>query len=345
MTSLLVIFLATAVIVSLQSITEASRKAVTRQLRNLGANMLVLPRTLSTANFHTADFGTAEMPETYAHKLIGAGLARKQDITAKLSCKVTLNEHQAILTGILSAGDSATASGDLVLGNEIAGLLHKKQGDQLVVKGKTFEIAKVLPEKGTVEDIGIFAGLQTVQKLLGLGRVLNTIEIIGDPMADTQNTVREIEILLPDAKVITKTKLARTQASTIRTLRKYSLLLLVVVLIVGGINIANYMLINVRERRREIGTLLAIGATPEIVLKVFLQKAIVLGLAGGVIGCIFGSLVAMYAGPKIVQVQVNPNLLSCLLALTVAVVFSVISSVIPARRAAGLDPAEILQED
>lgn len=345
MTSFLVVFLATAVVVSLQSISDASRKALTNQLRNLGANIIVLPRTLSAADFYSADFGTAEMPETYAHKLLGAGLAREEDISAKLSYKLTLGEHQAILTGILPADETVNVARDIILGNEIAGLLRKKQGDQLLVKGKIFDIAKVLPEKGTIDDIGVYADLQTVQKLLGRGRVINTIEIISDPMADTQNTVREIEILLPAAKVTTKTKLARTQANTIQTLKKYSMLLLVVVLIVGGINISNYMLVNVRERRREIGTLLAMGATPEIILKVFLQKAVVLGLAGGLAGCVFGSLVAMSVGPRIAQVAVSPNLRSCLLALTVAVAFSVISSVIPAKRAADLDPAEILQEE
>jgi len=344
-TSFLVIFLATAVVISLQLISDASKNAVIKQLHNLGANILVLPRTLSATDFYTADFGTADMPETYAYKLLGMGLISKQDIIAKLSHKFVLNEYQAILIGILSADKSTKLSKDIVLGNEIARLLHKKQGDQLVVKGKIFNINKVLPEKGTIDDIGIFTDLQTVQNILKKDRVINVIEIIGKPRIDTQNIIREIEMLLPYAKVITKTKLVYTQANTIQMLQKYSLLLLVVVLIVGGINIANYMLINVRERRREIGTLLAIGATPKIILKVFIQKAAMLGFAGGLIGCVFGSLLAMFAGPRIVQVQVYPNLHSCLLALVIAVIFSIISSAIPAIRAARLDPTIILQEE
>ncbi|NQT21819.1 MAG: FtsX-like permease family protein, partial [Candidatus Omnitrophica bacterium] len=106
-----------------------------------------------------------------------------------------------------------------------------------------------------------------------------------------------------------------------------------------------YMFINVRERRREIGTLLAIGATPKIILKVFLQKAILLGLIGGFTGYIFGVFLAICLGPKIVKVPVSPTLGWCLWAVVIAVIFSVVSSVIPAKRAANLDAAEILQEE
>ena len=57
-----------------------------------------------------------------------------------------------------------------------------------------------------------------------------------------------------------------------------SLMFLVIIVFVGGASIANYMYANVFERRREIGTLMALGADSRLVLKVFLLKALLLGL-------------------------------------------------------------------
>lgn len=368
-TSILVIFLATAIIVSLQAISDSSKEAVTKQLRNLGANIFVLPRSLSVTNFYTANYGRAEMPETYFYKLTSSGLIKKEDIKAQLSSKIKINNHQAILTGVINESDpkgSHYRENEIFLGNEIAKLLNKKQGDQLIIKGKKFTIAKILSEKGTIDDIRIFAQLGTVQKLLKHGRIINTIEIISgvaklvsrkaerpdkigatpdkSGITGTESLARQIEVLLPDTKVVTKKRIAQTQANIIKALKKYSLLLLIIVFIVGGINIANYMFINVRERRREIGTLLAIGATPKIILNIFLQKAVLLGLAGGLTGYIFGTFLAVILGPKIIKIPVSPALGWCLWVIIIAVTFSVVSSYFPAKRAANLDPAVILQE-
>lgn len=231
------------------------------------------------------------------------------------------------------------------LGNEIAKLLNKKESDQLIIRDKEFTVIKILPKKGTIDDIRIFAELNTVQQLLKYGRIINTIEIIASRITNHEALVKQLEVLLPDTKILTKKRIAQTQINTINALKKYSLLLLIVVLFIGGVNIANYMFVNVRERRREIGTLLAIGATPGIILKMFLQKAVLLGLIGGLTGYIFGTFLAIFLGPKIVKASVSPVFEWCLWSTVIAVIFSVVSSFIPAKRAANLDPAEILQQE
>ena len=66
-----------------------------------------------------------------------------------------------------------------------------------------------------------------------------------------------------------------------------------IIVFVGGAGIANYMYANVFERRREIGTLMALGANSSLILCIFLFKALVLGLAGGVGGYILGTVLAL----------------------------------------------------
>ncbi len=349
-TCILVIVLSTAIIVSLQLITNASKKAVTKLMRNLGPNIFILPRLLSVNNFYTANYNKAEMPESYLYKLAGSGLLKKEAIKAQLSSRIKLENHHAIISGTTGRNDlekqNLNLKGNvLLLGNEIAGLLEKKKGEQLIIADKKFIISNILPEKGTVDDIKIYLPLHIVQDLLSKGKVINTIEIIHDKTVEEQDLVKQIEILLPGTRVITKKGIAKTQSNTIQALRKYSLLLLTVILIIGGINIANYIFINVRARRKEIGILLAVGATPKIILKIFLQKAILLGLTGGLAGYLFGTVLAVTIGAQIIKVPVTLDLKWSIAAIIFAVIFSMVSSAVPAIRAANLDPVKILKSE
>ena len=75
---------------------------------------------------------------------------------------------------------------------------------------------------------------------------------------------------------------------------------------VGVASIAGTMFANVTERRREIGTLMALGATPSLVSRLFLGKALVIGLAGGVLGYVGGTVLAVGAGPYWAGIAVRP---------------------------------------
>jgi len=119
---------------------------------------------------------------------------------------------------------------------------------------------------------------------------------------------------------------------------------LIIIVLVGGISIGNYMWSNVEERKREIGALLAIGASPQNIYYIFIGKALILGVVGGVAGYLLGTLAGMILGPQIADVKVIPVPLLFVWALLIAVGVSVLASYFPARRAAKIDPALILQE-
>jgi putative ABC transport system permease protein len=107
---------------------------------------------------------------------------------------------------------------------------------------------------------------------------------------------------------------------------------------------ANYMYANVYERRKEIGTLMALGAGSGIVLKLFLLKALLLGLAGGIGGYLLGTAMAVFLGPRIAGVLVFPLPWLLFLAVGVAVAIALCASYFPARRAALMDPSTALRE-
>ena len=117
-----------------------------------------------------------------------------------------------------------------------------------------------------------------------------------------------------------------------------------VALLVGGIGIANVMVIAVIERRSEIGLRRALGATRAHIRRQFLTEAVLLAGAGGVVGVALGAgVTAVYAHVKQWQVVVPPVAIAG--GLIAAVVIGGIAGLYPASRAARLPPTEALRSN
>ena len=180
--------------------------------------------------------------------------------------------------------------------------------------------------------------------MFGTGRVVNAIEVVGCCKEISEGLISGLNKLLPDARVVTITQIASTQLKTNTMMAQFSLVFLVIIVLVGGVSIANYMFANVQERRKEIGTLIAIGMSPRQVLSIFYGKALVLGVAGGILGYALGTGLAVWLGPRIAGIPVLPIPALLGWALLISVVLTLIATAVPARKAAGLDPATILME-
>jgi putative ABC transport system permease protein len=129
-----------------------------------------------------------------------------------------------------------------------------------------------------------------------------------------------------------------------RTANALTLVLLAValmVLLVSGVGIMNIMLANVRTRIREIGIRKAIGATRREILLQFLTEAVLISLAGGIIGTIIG-LAIPFSVRFLTEYRIPISGLSAIIALAVAILVGVIFGTVPATRAAQLDQVEAL---
>ena len=174
--------------------------------------------------------------------------------------------------------------------------------------------------------------------------MVNAIEIVGCCQEISNGLVQKINTLLPEAKVVTITQIADAQIKMNTMMKRLSLIFLVIILFVGGAGIANYMYANVFERRREIGTLMALGANSYLILQIFLLKALLLGVVGGVGGYALGTVLAMTLGPQLAGVPVLPMPLLALWAMLISVGLTLVASFFPAPRAARLDPCATFQE-
>lgn len=114
-------------------------------------------------------------------------------------------------------------------------------------------------------------------------------------------------------------------------------------LVIGGIGIANVMVMSVTERTREIGVRLAIGARRREVLRQFLFEAAMLAGAGGVAGVVVATLVGLVATAIAPAFPAVPPLWAVSAGLVTSIVVGVLAGYLPARRAASLDPVEALR--
>jgi putative ABC transport system permease protein len=115
-----------------------------------------------------------------------------------------------------------------------------------------------------------------------------------------------------------------------------------VTLAVGGVGIMNIMLANVRSRIREIGIRKALGATYREIKLQFLAEAVIISLAGGLVGCFVGLAVPLSI--RLFSDYPLPiSMWSVVIALAAATVVGVVFGTVPATRAAQMDPVESLK--
>jgi putative ABC transport system permease protein len=105
----------------------------------------------------------------------------------------------------------------------------------------------------------------------------------------------------------------------------------------------NIMLVTVTERTREIGLRMAIGAARKDVLEQFLAEAMIISVAGGSIGILIGVGLPLAVNFFVPEVQIPVSLWSIVVAFSVSLLVGLIFGIVPANRAARLNPTEALR--
>jgi putative ABC transport system permease protein len=226
-------------------------------------------------------------------------------------------------------------------------------GKPIRIADGRFRIVGILEKKGTslgfdLDDL-VFIPATAAQDLFNQDH-LTQIVTASRSKAEVAAAIQEIEDILARRRNGEKTFTIQSQDDligvfgTITTAMTATLLAIASIsLVVGGIGIMNIMLVSVRERTREIGVRRALGATRRDILLQFLIEALVLATLGGLIGLGIGAgLVALVqkVAPD-VPLKLSPWIGA--VAFGASFVVGVVSGVMPARRAADLDPVDALR--
>lgn len=343
--------------------TSASKNETRVLTRDMGFNLKILPKETDMNKFWVNGYSEHYMPEDYAQQIVDARKFSYAHLTATLHKQIVWNDQEVILTGISpnelepkqmkkSKMIFAVTPGKVYVGYEIARQFHLEVGGTMEVLGKQFEIEHCLAETGSNDDIRIFFDLSELQQLLHLENKINEIMALNcmcstkgdDPLGVIRS---DLESILPDAKVIMNRTIATARERQRKMVDNYMAVLLPVFLIVCALWIATFSMLNVMQRKTEIGLLRAMGFGTWYVIRLFLWRVIFIGILGAVVGYFLATWIGMTYGPEIFKVtarSVKPLYDLLYWALFLAPVFALIASLIPITVAASQEPAKVLKD-
>ena len=256
--------------------------------------------------------------------------------------------------------DEADHARVAVLGAEVVDHLFDRNvdpvGQKISLNNVAFRVVGVMERKGTVaqynQDDIIFVPLSTaidsitghVDSYFVLGIMAAAPQAVPAVKAEVDRVLRQSHGLGPgdsaDYMILTAADLV---ASTDTVSGRFNSLLLAVALIsltIGGIGVMNIMLVSVTERTREIGIRKALGAQRHDIRSQFLIEAVIVSMAGGLLGVVAGLAATKH---PLGEIHPEGSVLAVMAAILVSVVVGVVSGVYPAERAARMVPIEALR--
>jgi putative ABC transport system permease protein len=261
----------------------------------------------------------------------------------------------------ISEADVATMSRVCVIGETIRRELFGSEdpiGQHLYLNRVRLTVKGVLQKRGGTPIGGDFDNRVIVPITTAMRRVMNVdhvgaIRLIAKDPARIPRIAADVRALMHDRhhinppeeddfRIITADVIAGMVRGTSRTLSVLLLVLAALGLLVGGVVMMNILLISVSERTREIGLRRALGATRRDILVQFLTESLSLTLLGMLVGVLLGGGVSLLL-PRVTRMAVVLSWPPLALSVGLAVLVGLLFGVLPARRAAGLDPTEALR--
>lgn len=367
-----------AAVILLTSIGEGVHRFVSEQFMMFGTNLMVVqPGKVTTAGSSLGVFastrpltvadaealrrapyvivtnpvidGNAELSAGGRHRRLmvyGVG----PNLPQALSLKVAMGRF-------LPPDDHASARLFTVLGSKAATELFgdaNPLGQRVVVGGRRFIVIGVMESKGQMLGIdlddSVYVPVVRAQEIFNR-EMLTGVHVLHDPEAPVERVVAGIEQIIAarhgrvDVTIVTQQQMQDVLGSVLGVLTFAVGALGGISLLVGGVGILTIMTIAVAERTAEIGLLRALGARQEQVLLLFLGEAALLAALGGAAGLGLGIGIAQLLKLTVPGLPISTPAWFAFLAEGVAVAIGLGAGVLPARRAAALEPVDALRAE
>jgi len=363
MAATIAVIVAVALFVGAVTVSDASRRETKRLMRDLGFNLLIVPKNTDMADFWSRGYAEEEMPEEYVTRLDNLSAMTIRHLVARLQQEIEWRGRRILLTGVIPERRARKGApmglniprGEAYVGFALARAMNIGVGDIISVGDKQLIVKRCLAEKGNKDDIRLYAHLHDVQEILGKPGRINEIEALGCLCFGERELARirrDVAEALPDTQVTEFRSIAVARSEARAAMDKYAAFLIPVVFLGSVIWVGLLALGNVRERRGEIGILRAIGVDSSRIAVLFLGKALILGLSGAGLGFVLGLGLAQQLGPRIFPFTFNniawgstswPPLLGW--SLVIGPLLCVVASYLPTMLAVAQDPAEVLKEE
>ena len=360
------IVIAAMTVVGILTIATAGQARIYAQLEKYGANLNVIP-AISNVDMTLGDLslGALTVGENYIPE---AKLAEIREITdgeirnalgikdeayiATIAPKLYVNtkvkgtsllvvgvepkEERAIKTWWkIQEGKYLEERDQALLGAQTAQLLKLNIGDKISLNGSDMTVTGILEETGSSDDYQIFVPLQTLQSAFGKEGVISSVDIRALCNACPVEIIADsINQNITGVRALAVKQVAETEMGMMEKMNNFMLALAGITLVIGAFGVVNTMMTSVHERIKDIGIMRAVGASRRQIIKAFVYEAVIIGIVGGIIGYVAGTLMAYGIGPLVFEgtsITVIPQYLP--LSVLLAIFVAVVSTAYPAFRA------------
>lgn len=368
-----------AAVIATISIGNGAKAQVEGQIASLGQNVIsVFPGSstsggirggwgsMSTLSPEEAQMILNEIPGVVAvscevrdrQQVMGGGLNWNTQVQGESPDYLSVRSWGITEGAMFTEADVKTAAKVAVIGKTIADKLFPDSdpvGETLRIRNMPFKILGVLKPKGVSffgsdqDDVVIIPYTSAMRRVMGRQFLSAILIQAGSPEQMTRIQQATTDLLQqrrqgrePDFTVRSQLELAQAATANTKTMTILIGSIAGISLVVGGIGIMNIMLVSVRERTREIGIRMAVGARGNDILLQFLIEAVTLSAIGGLLGIGVG-----IGSSYVIAANTDWPTMTSPTAILVAFVFSAAVGVFfgfyPARKAAQLDPIEALR--
>lgn len=372
-------------VVIMVAVGETVQKQIDDQFSSLGTNTIMVRagaaqtggvRTQAGRNTLTIDDAVAinRLPDVMAATPVQNGSAQIVYGNRNWSSSLIGGHPQYMIVqnieiekgSFFNESDVRNASTVTVIGPETAaqlGMPDDPIGQIIRVRNTPFVVIGVTKARGDSmmgsQDDMLIIPITTMKKRLFGGQFPNSVQMISLKVysdADNKLVSDQITALLRQRHRLKETAEddfqimdMKQMMETMNTIAGFMKMLLIAIasvsLLVGSIGIMNMMLVSVAERTREIGIRKAIGAKERHIVTQFLSESILISFIGSMIGLAVGIALAQGIGRFILEYNVPLSIWAPIMSVCVAVVVGIASGVMPALKAARLNPIDALRHE
>ncbi len=381
------IVIGVAAVIAMLAVGNGATASITGSINQVGTNLLFVfrgarndpnirnprPLTMSDANAlmdpYAAPHIQAIAPVNQGNGTVEFNGETKTTTIAGVTASYQQVRNVSLLDGEFITDQNVLGRASVVvIGVDVADALFGHRdgliGETVRINGQPFRVIGVLTPQGGSSfgsaDNQVIVPFTTAQARLLHSSNPDSVEVIyvqatdyqsvpaaSDEITQILRTRHRTAVGADDFTVFTQESILSTVQSVTGVLTIFLGGIAAISLLVGGIGIMNIMLVSVTERTREIGLRKALGARKRDILVQFLVESSMLSLIGGIVGILFGWLIAFIVGKVAAAtgnnftpvVGVDAILLATLFSAAVGLFFGIY----PANRAASLQPVEALR--
>jgi putative ABC transport system permease protein len=363
----------TMTVVGVLTIALAGQAKIYNELEKYGPNLAVTPAInnvdtqLGDLSLGTLAVGENYIPEEKIPEIrqIADGEIRKAlgitdpgniaTIAPKLYINTEVKGTSMMVVGVepeeeikiktwwkIQEGNYLEGTDQALVGAVAAKLLALNPGDTVDLNGKAVTVTGILDETGSNDDYQIFVPLKILQQAFGKEGLVSSIDIRALCNACPVEIIAgAINQNITGVRAIAVKQVAEAEMGITGRMNRFMYALGGITLAVGLFGVVNTMMSSVNERIKDIGIMRAVGASRNQIMRVFIYEAIVIGIAGGILGYLVGTLLAYVVGPIVFEgANISFALQYLPLSLALAILVAVMATMYPALRASKIRVAD-----